>query len=355
MKKRSNVGDSRRDLRRRGVFRVQRSSVCAALVSAVALASAMLAPSSSVDAAESPLALETKIPLGDVAGRIDHLAFDAARQRLYVAELGNGSVGIVNLKAGRVERTIDGFDEPQGIGYDAATDAVYVASGGDGSVRAFSAGEFAPLATLSLDDDADNVRIDRDGARVYVGYGSGALAIIDAANRKEIARVPLEGHPESFQLYPDGDSIFVNVPDASEIAVVSRKAGKQTASWRTGSLRANFPLAIDASTSRVIAVFRRPARLRAFDARTGTVVHEADVCGDSDDLFVDSRRRRLYVVCGQGYVDVLDADDYRRVGRFTTSPGSRTGLYVPEIDRLLVAIRATDDEPAAVWVLQPQP
>jgi hypothetical protein len=61
------------------------------------------------------------------------------------------------------------------------------------------------------------------------------------------------------------------------------------------------------------------------------------------------------VICGQGYVDVLDAADYRRVGRFATSSGSRTGLYVPELDRLLVAIRATDGQPAALWVLRPPP
>jgi DNA-binding beta-propeller fold protein YncE len=303
----------------------------------------------------APLMLEAKIPLGQVVGRIDHLAFDPMRQRVYVAELGNDSVGIVNLAARRVERTVQEFDEPQGIAYEPTTDAVYVANGGDGSVRVRSGADFAPLATLSLGDDADNVRVDRSGGRVLVGYGSGALAVIDAASRKLIGRIRLKGHPESFQLYPQSDLVFVNVPEANEIAVVSRDANEQTGAWRTGSLRANFPLALDAPTSRVIAVFRRPPRLQAFDMRTGDVVFGADVCADSDDVFVDSVRRRVYVICGQGYVDVLDAADYRRLGRFATSSGSRTGLYIPELDRLLVAIRATAAEPAAVWVLRPRP
>jgi hypothetical protein len=48
-----------------------------------------------------PLQLEAKIPLGDVRGRIDHMAIDLSRQRLFVAELGNDSVGIVDLRSRR--------------------------------------------------------------------------------------------------------------------------------------------------------------------------------------------------------------------------------------------------------------
>src|SRR5581483_7198874 len=77
--------------------------------------------------AEAPLTLEMKIPLGEVAGRIDHLAFDPMRERVYIAELGNASVGIIDLKAHRVLRTVAGFEEPQGIGYEPTTDTVYVA------------------------------------------------------------------------------------------------------------------------------------------------------------------------------------------------------------------------------------
>ena len=62
-----------------------------------------------------PLVLEQKIPLGEVQGRIDHLAIDLARERLFVAELGNNSVGVVDLAAGKLLRGIDGLNEPQGV------------------------------------------------------------------------------------------------------------------------------------------------------------------------------------------------------------------------------------------------
>jgi YVTN family beta-propeller protein len=303
----------------------------------------------------APLTVEAEIPLGDVRGRIDHLAFDPTRGRLYVAELGNNTVGILDLKTRRVIRTAGGFAEPQGIAYEPSTDTVYVANGGDGSVAVFRAEDFAAVGRIALGDDADNVRVDRTGQRIYVGYGDGALAVIDPATRERIAEIPLKGHPESFQLDPTGTSIFVNVPDAGEIAVVGRDVRRQVASWPTDNLHANYPLA--RNKSEVIIVFRRPPRLERFQMASGNKRAGIDACADSDDVFVDPDRHRVYVICGEGFVDTFDASDeeYMRIGRLQTSGGSRTGLYVQELDRLLVAIRASGKGPAAVWMLRPRP
>ena len=81
-----------------------------------------------------------KIPLGEVSGRIDHLAVDLKRQRLFVAELGNNSLGVVDLAAGKMLRTIGGMSEPQGVAYVPFADSIYVANGGDGSVRVLGGG-----------------------------------------------------------------------------------------------------------------------------------------------------------------------------------------------------------------------
>jgi YVTN family beta-propeller protein len=305
----------------------------------------------------SSLTLEAKIALGNVAGRIDHLAFDPTRTRLYVAELGNDSVGIVDLKAHRLIRTVSGFSEPQGVAYEPTTDTIYVANGGDGSVRLFNGPEFAALGTIALGKDADNVRIDPMAQRVYVGHGNGALAIIDPTTRQRIGDIPLEGHPEGFQLDSESDAVYVNVPEAHHVAVVSRRTGRQIATWPTGNLHANFPMSLDIAKTRVIAVFRNPARLESYEMRSGQSVGGIDVCNDSDDVFIDATRHRVYVICGEGYVDVLDASDkaYTRIGRIATSPGARTGLFVPQLDRLLIAVRASGSEPAQVWLFRPSP
>jgi hypothetical protein len=302
-----------------------------------------------------PLVLEAKIALGNVQGRIDHLTFDAGRQRLYVAELGNDSVGVVDLKNHAVLRTLAGFHEPQGIAYDAATDTLYVANAGDGTVRLLHGSDLTPAGTIGLGADADNVRIDSSTHRVVTGYGSGALAIIDPVTRQKIREIPLKAHPESFQLETTGARIFVNVPDAHEIAIVDRATGKQTTSWSMRDLHQNFPLAIDEAHQRVLVMFRDPPTLGIFSMQDGALVAALNACRDADDIFVDAKRGRLYVSCGEGFVDTFErrAGDYVQVGRLTTVSGARTSLYVSELDRLYVAVRAVATTPAAIWILRP--
>jgi YVTN family beta-propeller protein len=187
------------------------------------------------------LALEAKIPLGAVNGRLDHLAIDLKRQRLFVAELGNDSIGVVNLATNRVQSTIPGLTEPQGIGYDPSTDTVYVANGGDGSVRILRGEDLTLIERIDLGDDADNVRIDRPRSRVLVGYGKGALAVIDPTSRTKVADIRLKAHPEGFQIDEDGARAFVNVPDAREIAVIDLLMGEVAGTMPTQGHRAKFP------------------------------------------------------------------------------------------------------------------
>lgn len=302
-----------------------------------------------------PLVLQAKIPLGDVRGRLDHLAVDLNRQRLFVAELGNDTVGVVDLKKRGVALTLAGLQEPQGIGYVASTDTLYVANASDGTVRLFQGAELSPAGRIELGDDADNVRVDEAAHEVWVGYGSGALAVIDTASQRKIADVPLKAHPESFRLEASGQHVFVNVPDAHEIAVVERSARKQITGWPDGSLSANYALALDPAHQRVLAVFRQPPVLGAFQAADGKRIATVELCGDSDDAFFDGKRGLVYVICGAGYVDVLEVrgETYRRVSRVTTLSGARTGLFVPELDRLFVAARARGSTAAAVWEFRP--
>jgi DNA-binding beta-propeller fold protein YncE len=139
------------------------------------------------------LELERTIPLPNVSGRIDHLVVDVAHQRLFVAELGNGSVDAVDLSSGETSR-IGGLKEPQGLAYLPGRNELVVASAGDGTVRFFDASSLAPAGSVSLGDDADNVRVDPKAGQVVVGYGAGALAILDPAPRRSQPR-KLQGQP----------------------------------------------------------------------------------------------------------------------------------------------------------------
>jgi YVTN family beta-propeller protein len=312
------------------------------------------------EAAEPPasLILERTIALKDVSGRIDHLAVDLGRKRLFVAELGNGTLDVIDLATGSVIRRIDGLKEPQGIAYAPRADTLAVASAGDGSVRLFRDTDLSPAGVINLGDDADNVRLDAGTGNFVVGYGHGGLAIIDPANATLLSRISLPAHPEGFQLDPSTRRAFVNVPDAQQIAVVDLSAGRQTASWHLPELHANFPMALDAAHDIAAVVFRNPARLVIFDVRTGKPTRTLTTCGDSDDVFFDAKRRRVYVSCGAGSVEVWQQDSfgYRRLSEIKTASGARTSLFVPDLDRFFVAARAGFfglGSDAALLVLRP--
>src|SRR5512132_3747987 len=56
---------------------------------------------------DPPLLLERRIPLADVSGRIDHMAVDLRRQRLFVAELGNGTIDVIDLTTGKTDQRFE--------------------------------------------------------------------------------------------------------------------------------------------------------------------------------------------------------------------------------------------------------
>lgn len=338
-----------------GIERIACASRCilVATVAGVLLAGV---PAGAESQDGGPLQLEAKISLGHVRGRIDHMAVDLRRQRLFVAELGNDSVGIVDLANRSVIHTISGLNEPQGVGYEPTTDTVFVANAKDGRVKLFDGDDYKATGQIELGSDADNIRIDIAARTVLVGYGNGSLAYIDPVARSRVRSSPLKAHPESFQLDSDTNRIFINLPGARAVAVVDGKSGRQLANWPMDK-SGNYAMAIDRERNRLLVAFREPPELGFLELTSGKSVGTVQTCRDVDDLFVDARRKRIYVSCGQGFVDVLEANGavYRQMARVPTVAGARTSLFVPEMDRLIVAVRESLAGPAAIWIFKPTP
>ena len=290
--------------------------------------------------AQQPLTLAATIELPRVEGRIDHLSFDAASQRLFVAALGNNTVEVVDLRTNTVAKSVQGFHEPQGLQVVPPAKSVAVANGQRGNLQWLDATSYQLTRTTALGDDADNVRFD-GGTRVYVGYGSGAIAAVGAADGKVQGEARLAGHPESFQLERSGPRIFVNVPTANQIAIVDRGTMKVTATWPVVTARANYPMAFDEAGHRLFIGCRRPAKVLVYDTTSGKEVSAFDIVGDTDDLFFDAAKKRLYVSGGDGFIDVVqqtDANHFARVSRVATAAGARTSLFIPDQSRLYLAV-----------------
>jgi DNA-binding beta-propeller fold protein YncE len=287
------------------------------------------------------LELMTTIGMPGVRGRIDHLDVDLPARRLFVAALGNNTVEIIDVANGRISDRLGSVREPQGVRYVPGAGKLFVANGG-GGITVFSGEPLRSTGSIDGLEDADNVRLDQTGATIYVGYGH-ALAVVDVGQGKISGRIPLAGHPESFQLDSNQPRAFVNVPSASQVAVIDLNKKEQIAVWTVGDAAANYPMALDAAHHRLFIGTRRPARVLVYDAVSGKVVATLPIGGDVDDLFYDAARQQIYAVCGEGLVSVIKQrgpNEYEDAGNVKTAIGARTGLFVPDLGVLYVAVPA---------------
>jgi DNA-binding beta-propeller fold protein YncE len=241
--------------------------------------------------------------------------------------------------------------EPQGLFFDPSANRLYAANGIDGATNIFDGSTFQLLNTVKFSDDADNIRYDARSQGVIVGYGgekglrgrprgAGALAVLDSSG-KLVREIVVDAHPESFQLEKTGTRVFVNVPDKQEVQVVDFGKGTILSRWLTTVAKTCFPMALDETHHRLFIGCRAPARLLVIDTESGKTVAFPEIVGDTDDLFYDAERSRIYVIGGQGFIDVLqqkDPNHYERIARTATPPGTRTGLFVPEWRKLFAAV-----------------
>ena len=289
----------------------------------------------------STLKLKATIGLPGVQGRIDHFGFDAEGERLFVCALGNNTVEVLDLRKGQRIHSITGLGAPQGIAYVPQLNRIFVANDKGGSCKIYDGKSFQQISELNFKDDADNVRYDDAAKKIYVGFGTGGIAIVNAADGKQVGLFKLSAHPEAFELEQNGRRIFVNVPDARQVAVIDRDKGEVIATWKTDLAFGNFSMALDETNHRLFVGCRLPPKLVVLNTDSGDVVAKTDISSDPDEVFYDSKRHLIYVICGAGKIDIIeqtDANTYRASAKTQTANGARTGLFVPELDTLFVAV-----------------
>lgn len=302
-----------------------------------------------------PLRLVETIPLPNVKGRIDHFGIDVKGRRLFMSALGNNTVEVFDLAADKRLHTIDGVHEPQGVTYAPSSNRIFVANAADGKVRVFDGTTYKLISTEDFGSDADDTRYDAATQRVYVGYGEGGIGVLDAATARLLGEIKVEAHPEAFEVEKGGGKIFINIPDAREIAVGDWQRRAIVARWPMNEYRSNFPMALDEKDARLFVVTRRPAQFLALDTSNGRIVAHVATVGDSDDLWYDAAARRIYISGGEGFLSVVeqqDADHYRPVAKIPTAAGARTSFFSPQLGRLYLAVPHRGNQPAELRIYE---
>jgi YVTN family beta-propeller protein len=307
--------------------------------------------------AAEPLALRAVVPLPGVKGRFDHFAIDTKGGRIFVAALANNTVEVIDVRNAKRVQSIAGMSEPTGVCFIPDQNRIGIANGGRGAFELLDGVTFKKVKEISDLDDADNVRFDPARRLVFVGFASGAIGVIDSQKIEKLAEVKLKSHPESFQLERNGVRLFVNVPGANQVVVIDREKRTMIAEWPLHGYKANFPMSLDEPGKRVFIGCRSPARLLALDMDTGKIAADAEISGDTDDLFFDPKRNRVYVSCGEGFIDVISCavgERLQRIGHIVTRGGARTSFYSPELDELYLAVPQRGTNAAEMRIYKPE-
>jgi DNA-binding beta-propeller fold protein YncE len=309
-------------------------------------------------AAENPsLERIQVIALRGPESRLDHLAIDTRRGRLFIANMANSSLDVVDLTQGRPLRQIPEQRGIQGIAYDPDLDHIFVGNGKDGVLNVFDGRDYRLLKALPF-PDADNVRYQEQSRLVYVAHAEKAIGVVDAATLRVRAEIALPDSPESFQLEKGRPRLYVNVPAAREVSVVDLSKHAVVGHFPL-TQQANYPLALDEKGHRLFVGTRKKPMVLVIDTETGKELAAVPIPGDTDDLFYDAARKRVYVSCGEGVLAVLretSRGSFEVEARIPTFRLARTSLFDPESGRLyLVVPRRPGTAGPEVWVYRASP
>lgn len=329
------------------------------LASCVCVAIASLAIGQEPPTVDQPLILDRIIAVPEAEGRFDHMAVDTKTGRVFATVYGDDTVRVLDVHRGRTIHTIrEGLNEPQGVAYLPDLNRIVVTNSGDGSCKFFDGTTYEPIATVKFSDDADQLRYDAAKQVIYVGYADGAIGVIDAKSNKLTAEVyELGAHPESFQLEETGSRIFVNLASRNEIAVIDRTT-KKIAKWTLTGAGTNFPMALDEKHRRLFVSARRPATLLVLDMDTAREIARLPGPADSDDMWYDATRSRIYIPGGEGLIFVyqqLDADHYSLLAKVPSAIGARTSAYYGQVGKhnsLYLAVPGRSNRGAELWVYE---
>ncbi|MCL5270449.1 MAG: hypothetical protein M1457_07855 [bacterium] len=304
------------------------------------------------------LTLSHTTSLPDVKGGFDLMAADLKGMRLFVAAQDNDTVEIIDLKAGKWLGRLSELNDPKWIVYLAERQRIYVANGGTGACSIFDAKTLRPIKQLQFKEKANNLRYDPESKLLYVGVGNtfGSLGIIDTVKESIVGEILLANFPKQFELERNGQRIFVNVPSANHVAVVDRQTRKVIATWPIKEAKENVPMGQDAGSRRLF-IGCDPGTLVVLDVASGKSVASVPIHTGCDGVYYDSQRKRIYISCGEGFIDVIkqiDADHYERTESIPTAAGAGTSLLLPTLNKLILAVPERKDGKAEIRGYQVQ-
>ncbi len=297
---------------------------------------------------KAPLKLTGSAALPEISGDMDHLAIDAAGRRLFVAAEDNGTLRVIDLKTGKLQRTVKGFHTPHSILVVPEAKELYITDGSD-AVLVLDSDTFQVKRRVKTTPGADSIGVDWQRHLLYAVSGgkdvsmkTSEISEINFADAKLVREIPINAaHVEAMALENPGSRLFVNVTDKNYLAVVDRQTGKLLAQWPIREAEQNAPLAFDQRNQRLFVVCRKPGKLVVLDSANGRSVASFPTGERADEAVFDSVHRRIYVAAGEGNIysyQQRDADHYDAPVKVASAPGAKTATLSSDARTLFVAV-----------------
>ena len=303
-------------------------------------------------AADDALRLAGRTELPGYTGDFDHFEYHLKGNRLWLAAEDHGTLDVFDLKTLKKQKSVKGVVEtPHGILYVPEKNRLVVTdSGGDMLTRVIDASSYKVTGTIKLAaPGADAMGYDASRKRLYVVNG-GRDAKMQETYLSVVDPVTLQRHGdlkfdtdkvEAMAIEGKGNKLYINVTGKNYMAVVDKLTLKVLATWPIKEAEQNAPVAFDESNKRLFVITRKPGKLIVLNAETGASVASFKAPERCDQVIWDAANRRIYALGGEGYIGVFqqkNADQYEELARVASATGAKTGILVPELKRLYVAV-----------------
>ena len=311
-----------------------------------------------------PLKLAQTIALpGLKDGDFDHFQVDPVGMRLFLAAEDNSAIEVIDLRTNKVIQKITGTKAPHSMGYNTELKKLYVVDdGGPNQVEVFDGMTFKLLTTIPMDAHADVSIYDPATQLFYVGNGGRQakedytlISVIDTKTDKKVADIKIDADRiETIRFEAKVPRMFTNMYYKGLVAVIDRTKQSVVATWNFAQEGKNFAsMALDEADHRLFVHARDPGKVLVIDSESGKLITSLPCVGDYDDAIYDPGTRRLYLI-GTPFLKVWqkseEGDRYDTLGQVPTAFHAQTGIFVPQLNRLYIAVNHHGTTDAAVQV-----
>jgi len=261
-----------------------------------------------------------RIPL-EGEGGWDYLFADSANGKLYVSH--GTEVDVVDLASEKATGKITGMKRIHGIAVANDLNRGYISDGGDDAVVIFDLKSHAVLQKVPAGKNPDGILFDPYSKRVFVFNGrSNDVTAIDAASGKVAGTIALGGKPE-FPVSDGKGNVYANIEDKSEIVRIDPQALKVKKTWSLSPCEEPSGLAIDLEARRLFSVCSNN-KMAVVNADSGQMITTVAIGNGPDAAAYDPGSKLIFSSNGEGTLTIVKQDSPDKYTVLATVPTERS-------------------------------